>query len=410
MDIRIDIAPKEIAVKFDSFQAGVNVAPVAVDDSATTEFETSVLIAVLDNDVDTSPLSIESFTQGSNGTVTQEGNSLRYTPDELFSGGDSFTYTVTDGEMTDTGTVNITVSEAPNNAPVAVNDSVTTPFETSVLIDVLQNDTDGDPGDTLVIQSVGTPSNGTAVIEGGQIRYTPNNGYSGPDSFTYVVSDGTDTDTATVSITVEDSALYSFGDAINLDGVDDYVLINTALNTTEFTVSLWFKLPTVGANNRIVAGAISTDWIDVRSSGVINIRLSSGGVNFTVPSISSSTWYHLLVARNSSSQTRLFLNGVESSSGPQVVLGNCTYSSLGRQVGVAFTACVLDDCLFNSSYGNPATEAAAIYNGGAGADPLISIPLAEQLYRFNGNLNNDGSLGGSATAFNLAPNPYTPHV
>lgn len=203
---------------------------------------------------------------------------------------------------------------------------------------------------------------------------------------------------------------FSFGDALVFDGNDDYVEINTALNTTEFTVSLWFNLPTVAANNRIVAGAISTDWIDVRSSGVINIRLSSGGVNFTVPSISSSTWYHLLVARNSSSQTRLFLNGVESSSGTQVVLGNCTYSSLGRQIGGGFTACVLDDCLFNSSYGNPATESEAIYNGGEGADPLISIPLAEQLYRFNENLNNDGSLGGSATGFNLAANPYIAHV
>jgi VCBS repeat-containing protein len=45
-------------------------------------------------------------------------------------------------------------------------------------------------GDQLVIQSVQDASNGTVVLEGSKILFTPNPGYTGPASFLYIVSDG----------------------------------------------------------------------------------------------------------------------------------------------------------------------------------------------------------------------------
>ena len=67
---------------------------------------------------------------------------------------------------------------------------------------MLANDTDIDGG-PLVIASVGSPSHGTAVIEAGQVRYTPAADYFGPDSFKYTVSDGAGgTDTGSVAVTV----------------------------------------------------------------------------------------------------------------------------------------------------------------------------------------------------------------
>ncbi|WP_281283808.1 ThuA domain-containing protein [Nocardioides dongxiaopingii] len=103
----------------------------------------------------------------------------------------SFDYFTVDGE------------DPLNAAPVAADDNATTVQDTAVSVDVLANDTDADTGATLTVESVTTPAHGTATIAGdGSVTYTPAAGYTGSDTFDYVVSDGTDTDTGTVTITV----------------------------------------------------------------------------------------------------------------------------------------------------------------------------------------------------------------
>ncbi|MEO0948170.1 MAG: Ig-like domain-containing protein, partial [Cyanobacteria bacterium J06641_5] len=91
-----------------------NTPPVAVDDSATTDEDVAVIIDVLANDSDPDPedvLSIDTVTEGANGTVTiNDDGTLTYTPDTGFSGTDSFTYTISDAEgATSTATVSVTV-------------------------------------------------------------------------------------------------------------------------------------------------------------------------------------------------------------------------------------------------------------------------------------------------------------
>lgn len=78
---------------------GENHAPTAVADSASTNAATAVSIDVLDNDSDSDgdTLSIASFTQGSKGTVSKDGDTLVYTPNAGATGTDSFTYIATDG-------------------------------------------------------------------------------------------------------------------------------------------------------------------------------------------------------------------------------------------------------------------------------------------------------------------------
>ncbi|NYE38606.1 PKD repeat protein/type 1 glutamine amidotransferase [Nocardioides cavernae] len=89
-----------------------------------------------------------------------------------------------------------------NAAPVAVDDTATTAQDTAVGVKVLANDTDAD-GDALSVQSVTKPAHGTAVAGAdGTVTYTPAAGWSGTDTFDYVVSDGTDSDTGTVTVTV----------------------------------------------------------------------------------------------------------------------------------------------------------------------------------------------------------------
>ena len=184
--------------------SSVNDAPIAQDDARSTPEDTAVTIDVLANDTDPDgdALAITAVSAPQNGTATAVSAGVRYTPDANFSGTDTFTYTISDGNgATATATVTVTVTPV-NDAPVARDDARSTPEDTAVTIDVLANDSDPD-GDALAITAVGRPQNGTAVEVDGQIRYTPQAGFSGTDTFTYTVADEEGaTATATVTVTV----------------------------------------------------------------------------------------------------------------------------------------------------------------------------------------------------------------
>ena len=65
-----------------------------------------------DDDNDGQTLSISGITQGSNGSVSINGDgTLQYTPNSGFFGSDSFTYNATDGTDESTGTVSVSISE-----------------------------------------------------------------------------------------------------------------------------------------------------------------------------------------------------------------------------------------------------------------------------------------------------------
>ena len=156
-----------------------------------------------DTDPDGDTLTITASSDPPNGTASCSATACDYTPNAGYSGPDSFTYTITDGNGGfDAATVSATVN-AGNSAPDAVDDSATVNEDSSGnAIDVLANDTDPD-GDTLTITGNSDPANGTATCSATSCSYTPDAGYSGPDSFTYTISDGNGgTDTATVSVSV----------------------------------------------------------------------------------------------------------------------------------------------------------------------------------------------------------------
>jgi parallel beta-helix repeat protein len=94
---------------------------------------------------------------------------------------------------------------APNEPPVATNDSVFADEDTPAVIDVLANDSDPDDDPLSVSDITVDPANGSVVINAnGTVTYMPTDGFTGTDSFEYEVSDGKDgTDTSAVTITVE---------------------------------------------------------------------------------------------------------------------------------------------------------------------------------------------------------------
>jgi hypothetical protein len=156
----------------------------------------------------------------SKGSVRVDAGVIKYTPNANAFGTDTFTYFLSDsagGAVKDQTTVTLQITEINDN-PVAFADSgIQVREDTLKLLNalLLTNDTSGvDPlatppaGDSLQFAPLATggwvlPTNGTLTLVGGQLNYTPAQDYNGPDSFTYVLSDGRGgTATATASLTV----------------------------------------------------------------------------------------------------------------------------------------------------------------------------------------------------------------
>jgi hypothetical protein len=182
----------------------VNDPPIANPDSVTVAEDdpAGVTFNVLANDTDVDAgdvLSVSSYDGStiSNGTLTHVGGgSFNYIPDPGFSGTETFSYVAADTSgATGSSTVTITVTDAPDS-PVAGDDAYVTPQDTPLSIaapGVLSNDVDPD-GDVLTVQTspVSGPANGAVLLSSdGSFTYTPNSGFTGADSFTYRVEDGT---------------------------------------------------------------------------------------------------------------------------------------------------------------------------------------------------------------------------
>ena len=209
-------------------------AAVANIDSAITSEDTPVTVDVLFNDTNAVATSIELATQPTNGsTVVNATNDVTYTPNTDFNGSDSFSYTVrnVDGVVSNTAVVTVAVTPE-NDAPVGVDDSYNVTASTVLADNVLTNDTDidGDALSATVATSIGTF--GTFALNAdGSFTYTAG-ATAGSDSFTYTVSDGVLTSTATVSIDVLD--------AVNEApvAVDDYASVTVNNGTLANSVTV----------------------------------------------------------------------------------------------------------------------------------------------------------------------------
>jgi VCBS repeat-containing protein len=234
---------------------GTNDAPVAQDDEFVTNENTAVNGNVLadngngpDDDVDGDPLTV-THVNGSTANVGTQivlasgallllnaDGSFAYDPNGQFeelgagdSAQDSFTYTVADGQGgSDTATVTLTINGV-NEAPVATDSLIAT--NEGVAASGMLTGMDVNPGDSLTFSLEQGPQNGTVVINAdGSYVYTPDEGVTGQDSFTFRVTDGQDAfDIATVEIDIaEVGELAVPKDITGTDGND--VLVGSALN------------------------------------------------------------------------------------------------------------------------------------------------------------------------------------
>ncbi len=211
--------------------APVNDAPKAENDTFTLPEDNTVLLPVLDNDIDVDGdnLYANILTQPSHGVVVKLPNGeLSYTPSLNYNGIDDFTYQACDSSRCSTGKVHLVITPV-NDAPIANNDSLLlTDVQTGSIIDVLPNDKDVE-NDPLIITSVsgGNVVAGTIVTKDGkqQIEVTKLNTIAcGRDSLNYTVCDGgglCSTGVLYVEVLCEFKSLMPQGFSPNGDGIND---------------------------------------------------------------------------------------------------------------------------------------------------------------------------------------------
>jgi cysteine-rich repeat protein len=198
--------------------AAVNDAPVAVADAAAATEDVPLVIAaatLLDNDsdVDGDPLAVAAVADPTGGTVALAGALITFTPAADFNGAASFTYTASDGALTASATVAVTVAPV-NDPPVAIARAASTMAELPVSITFMATDADSD---TLEFEVITLPAHGALSGAGATRMYTPAVGFVGTDSFTYVARD-VDATSAPATVTIEVHALLRCGDGDRGDG------------------------------------------------------------------------------------------------------------------------------------------------------------------------------------------------
>lgn len=227
----------------------VNDAPIATNDAAELDEDTSIELSILDNDLDVdSDLTIDNVTitqAPANGKVSVNSTSgtIGYMPNADFFGSDSFSYSVKDDQslMSNIAVVKLTVNSV-NDAPVANDDVAQLLEDTAHSINVLGNDLDIDGSlDKSSLEVVTEPEHGSTKIVDGMISYTPNANSNGEDSFSYRVKDdlGVWSNNANVAITVTavNDAPLANNDVIQIDE-DESVIIDVTGNDSDVDGSI----------------------------------------------------------------------------------------------------------------------------------------------------------------------------
>jgi len=251
--------------------------PVAVADTASTPVATPVTIDVVSNDTDADgnvlASSVAIVAQPTNGSATVNGTTgeITYTPRSNFSGTDTLTYTIrdNDGLVSQPGTVTITVT---TSIPIAGPDSATVAEDSSVVIDVLANDSDSDGTiDATSVAIASAPAHGSTQINPttGAVTYTPTANYFGSDSFTYTVKDNTGA--------ISNAAAVN----INVTPVNDPPVANNDTATTNEDVAV--NIPVLNNDTDIEGGLLPTGIVitTTPANGTAVVDLVTGQVVYT---------------------------------------------------------------------------------------------------------------------------------
>ncbi|MCP5057816.1 MAG: tandem-95 repeat protein, partial [bacterium] len=171
--------------------------PTSVNDSATVDEGSSVVVDLAGNDTDPDDAldltSIVITSAPANGSLVDNGDgTFTYTHDGSETVGDSFSYTIDDvsGATSNVAAVTLTINPI-NDAPTAVANAASVDEGAAVIINLTGNDTDPDNAlDLASIVITSAPANGSLVDNGdGTLTYTHDGSETVGDSFSYTIDD-----------------------------------------------------------------------------------------------------------------------------------------------------------------------------------------------------------------------------
>ncbi|MFT5548183.1 MAG: Ca2+-binding RTX toxin-like protein [Candidatus Azotimanducaceae bacterium] len=361
----------------------VNDVPESIADTfAITEDQAVVIsfaeLLLNDSDVDGDSLTVSSVSAAINGAVVIDavGETVIFAPDANYNGPVSFDYTVSDGSETSTSTVTADVT-AVNDTPITFSDSVNVVEDQPLVIgfsELLLNDTDVD-GDILTVEAVLNSVNGSVSIDAiaETITFTSTADFNGSAGFEYVVSDGTDTSTAivTVDVTAVNDPPEPVSDSLTALENEDLVISFSDLLSNDIDVDdSNLTIVSVSSSDN---GTISIDWVTETITFIPN-------TNYT----GVSQFYYAVSDGVSTSVATVDINvgaasALAGTSSPDTITG---YSSDDRIEGLG------GDDVLNGVGGND------VLVGGDGDDTLNG-GAGDDIFQYEGTDNGyDTIIGG----------------
>lgn len=205
---------------------------------------------------------------------------------------------------------------------------------------------------------------------------------------------------------------FSLGNYCDFDGSNDKIHL-TDLNTGNGTFVYWFKPDTISYQCHFGRIDNNRTLIGVQSATKFRLYTASGQISdFTIPTLVAGNWYHTIVVNEPFVGSRVYINGVESSSGLQ------THRDLGfSQIGAYGFGTVLsmngglDDIYYFDEVYATSGQVTTIYDNRLKASPEVVLGSAFNAYTFDNvsgtTVYDDGTEGNDATLVNFtSPPPY----
>ena len=221
-----------------------NRPPVAMIDEICTKYNTPIQINVtandkdIDNNLSTNTLIVLNGMKGfpKNGTATISSGKIQYTPTSGSIKTDTVFYKICDSgtpSLCDTSYVIVCI----NTIPIIANDNISsTQAGVPVSVNVKNNDINLFGGMTFLDSDPSfLPQNGTLVFQGDSLIYTPEYGFTGVETFQYIISNSDfapSIDTAKVFITVTNNPPIAENDTVNTSACNP-IIINVLNNDSD---------------------------------------------------------------------------------------------------------------------------------------------------------------------------------
>ena len=178
---------------------------ISANSDTVVSFEDQTFnIDVLENDDFDNQSSFNiSFTQPANGTINKNNsNVLVYQPNANYNGSDSFSYTLEQGSLSSTASVNISVQPLPDAPVISISSTeITIPENQTNVVSIVASDADGDP---LSFTLSGADSGYFSISNSGELSFINPPDYETKSTFrvTVSVSDGTLSDSKNLVINI----------------------------------------------------------------------------------------------------------------------------------------------------------------------------------------------------------------